>query len=312
MSSESEAETEAGDGSGENVEATQQDLPAEPSAAPVPARPFLFLVNRANGQQVKVVYDPGGPAKSAGRNRAKCDIHPGDDFHISGVHLVFLFLGSGIRIVDVSSGGTYIVNPETGVRTKLQKFGHKPPFPEGNRPGCKDMSMDLQPGIVLQLGSGGLGMDSFGVASTIPYTGAEFMVTAGEGRCGTGPRSKSKRKVDELSGEMASDDDDVEVLGVGQGRRSASAANNGAQAKARRHQAQSRSEDRYANVRRKSGNKGSNQKLQTHDKRRTVFLVHNKGNAKGKGGKGKVGKGEGGKGKGGKGKSGWGVVEGNV
>ena len=37
-----------------------------------------------------------------------------------------------------------------------------------------------------------------------------------------------------------------------------------------------------------------------------VFLVHSKGNAKGKGGKG-----EGGKGKGGKGKSGWGVVEGN-
>ena len=112
-------------------------------------------------------------------------------------------------------------------------------------------------------------MDSFGVASTIPYTGAEFMFTAGEGRCGTGPRSKSKRKVDELSGEMASDDDDdVEVLGVGQGRRSASAVNNWAQAKARRHQAQSRSEDRYANVRRKDGNKSSNQKLQTHDKRR--------------------------------------------
>ena len=77
----------------------------------------------------------------------------------------------------------------------------------------------------------GLGMESFGVASTIPYTGAEFMVTAGEGRCGTGPRSKSKRKVDELSGEVASDDDGVEVLGVGQGRLSASAVNNGAQAK---------------------------------------------------------------------------------
>ena len=158
--------------------------------------------------------------------------------------------------------------------------------------------MDLQPGMVLQLGSGGLGMDSFGVASTIPYTGAEFMVTAGEGRCGTGPRSKSKRKVDELSGEVASDDDDVEVLGVGRGRRSAGAVNNGAQAKTRRHHAQSRSEDRYANVRRKSGNKGSNQKLQTHDKRRMVFMIHNKGYAKGKGGKGK---GKGGKGKGGKG-----------
>ena len=47
------------------------------------------------------------------------------------------------------------------------------------------------------------------------------------------------------------------------------------------------------------------------------FLVHNKGNAKGKGGKGKGGKGKGGKGKGGKGKGGkgkggWGMVAGGV
>ena len=193
MSSESEAETEAGDGSVDDVEATQQEMPAEPSEASVPARPFLLLVHRANGLQVKVTFDPGGPAKTAGRNRAMCDIHLGDDLHISGVHLVFISLGSGIRIVDVSSGGTYIVNRETGARTKLQQFGHKPPFPEGARPGCKDMSADLQPGMVVQLGNGGPGMDSFGVASTTPYTGAEFIVTAGEGQCGTGQHSKHKR-----------------------------------------------------------------------------------------------------------------------
>ena len=49
MSSESEAETEAGDGSADNVEATQQELTAEPCEASVPARPFLLLVHRANG-----------------------------------------------------------------------------------------------------------------------------------------------------------------------------------------------------------------------------------------------------------------------
>ncbi len=195
------------------------------------------------------------------------------------------------------------------------------------------MSADLQPGMIVQLGNGGPGMDSFGVVSTTPYTGAEFIVTAGEGQCGTGQHSKPKRKVDELSDDMASDDDDVGLQGVRRGRRSDDAVWRGGQAMARRHGSRLRTEERYADAQRQIGSKGPNLKHQTYDKRRMVFVIRStKGNGKfdngkvcngnggnskskggkgkgkdgkGKGGKSKDGKGKGGKGKGGKGKGGW-------
>jgi hypothetical protein len=45
-------------------------------------------------------------------------------------------------------------------------------------------------------------MDAYGVATWLPYTGAEFKVLAGEGQCGTGEHSskRNKRKSGEPGG----------------------------------------------------------------------------------------------------------------
>lgn len=170
------------------------------------------------------------------------------------------------------------------------------------------MSPDLTPGMIIQLGNGGPGMDSYGVESTRPYTGAEFEVIAGEGQCGTGPHSKSKRKISELSGVA---EDVEEEQGDIRGRLSVAAVEMSFRAQARRQRARERSGERYAEAQRQTGSKSPNQKFQTHDKRRMVFVVHNTaGKGKivgggrgtfGKGGKGK-GRGKGTFGKGGKGK----------
>jgi len=42
-------------------------------------------------------------------------------------------------------------------------------------------------------------MDAYGVATWLPYTGAEFKVLAGEGQCGTGEHSSKRNK--RISGE---------------------------------------------------------------------------------------------------------------
>ena len=64
------------------------------------------------------------------------------------------------------------------------------------------MSSTLITGDIIQLGNGGPSMDAYGVATWLPYTGAEFKVLAGEGQCDTGEHSskRNKRKSGERGG----------------------------------------------------------------------------------------------------------------
>jgi hypothetical protein len=266
----SSTEAESDDDGIKEIEATQQD-PVPQQDGPTEGFPFVWLVNRRDRSKVKVYFMPGMPAQVAGRNPPKGGINLGNDKQISNVHLVFISLASGIRVVDVSKFGTFLLR--FGKRIRLPSFGVKPPFPQGQGPSCQHMSPDLQPGMVLQLGHSGRGMDDHGVETILPYTEAEFEIVAGEGQCGTGPHSSNKRK------------QDTEEVMDDHGRHPTFASAARQQAKRRRDSARARSGERYAEVQQRHvSNRGRNTKFQVHDKRameRLVFFAHNENASKG-------------------------------
>jgi len=244
---------------------------------------------------------------TAGRE-FKCSIQlPSDPkLLVSGQHFVIITLGSGFYIVDVSRHGTFIIRD--GVRKQLPKYPLKAPWPDSALPQKKDM-VGIKVGDILQLGCGNSVLGPMGQAVMAVYSGAEYVVLAGEGQCGTGERSEGEKsgKKKRKNIEEAEKCDEP-------GQKSAAAMRRNEESNARRkYSKQSGALNRFSGACRNiaaqqsSGNRAKNTKFHIKNKRamkNLVFHVHNNFKRGESAGKGKGGKGNGGKGKGGKGQ--WG------
>jgi hypothetical protein len=288
--------SESGDEERDYV-ATQGDpLLSEDEETAVKEVPYMYFRHILTNKMIKVYFRPER-AQFAGRN-PKSDIYLGDDGQISDVHFLVISLGSGFKILDVSSRGTFLIDPEK-TRTKLKKFcGGKPPFPEGCGPTNQDMSRTLKVGDIIQLGNGGSGVGPFGEATVRPYTKAEFEIVAGEGECGGKHGGKKRRHKDISENDDEHERDDEHESGRASAVRPREAEQ---QRKAARVQVQ---QNRWAKAqatiakghkgkgKRSSSGRPGNHVINTAEKRALkemmnhVFTVRNR-SGKGKGGKGK-------------------------
>ena len=175
------------------VEMTQE--PSISKEAIPPAKEYLVLRHTGDRSEIKIPYTPGASARIVGRGE-------GADFRIdypqvSKEQAVVIFLGSGIYIVDVGRNGIFMKKAADAKREKLPVFPAKPPFPPEHRPKMKDMFGPLQPGMIIQIGNGGPGMDELGGQSFSENRDAEYEIVRGEGSCGVGEHSRKRKDKDE-------------------------------------------------------------------------------------------------------------------
>ena len=102
------SDTESHEGNQDN-EDTESQCDLTPLEDSEKVYPYIVLQDRKSGNKIQVPFKLDMPPQISGRDSNACDVVLGGDKQISRIHFLFICLGSGFRILDVSGNGATLI-----------------------------------------------------------------------------------------------------------------------------------------------------------------------------------------------------------